>query len=121
MNSPKRPLQSSKCSPSAPNPIAKVESENCIVRQCSLANPQHSSRPASPNRRHSSFDSGARGYTSYMAPERSICLIDLGAGASTFELSLASFVSKDSGGALATSTSTSFESSRTFKTLREQL
>src|SRR5438034_11048027 len=31
MNSPKRPWQSSKCSPSAPSPIAKVESENCNV------------------------------------------------------------------------------------------
>src|SRR5437016_354471 len=119
MNSPKRPWQSSKCSPSAPSPIAKVESENCNVRQCSLANPQRSSRLAFPNRRHSSLEPGASGYTSYMAPQLSICLIALGAGASTFGLSVASFVGKDYVVAFAASTACPLDGWRTCSTLLE--
>jgi hypothetical protein len=48
------------------------------------------------------------------------CLIDVGAGASTAKLRLDSFVGKDSGITFATSTSSSFDSWITFRTLREQ-
>src|SRR5439155_24535933 len=105
---------------SAPRPIAKAESDNCIVRQCSIPNPQRSSSVASPNGPHPSFDSGASEETSYMTPERSVCVIEFAAGSSTVELFLASSVGADSGGAFSTSTSSSFDSWITFRTLREQ-
>src|SRR5207237_8076163 len=90
------------------------------VRPSRVEKPQPPSRLSFPNRRQSSAEPAASGYTSYMAPQLSICLIALGAGASTFGLSVASFVGKDSGIAFATSTSSSFDSWITFRTLREQ-
>src|SRR5215472_5316190 len=115
MNSPKRLQQSSKPSPSAPRPIAKLDSVNLIVRQCSSVNSQRCTRLESPSRQHSSFASGESGYSSYTTPEFSMCLIAVGTDRSTMELFFTS-----SSGLLAISTSLSLESSRTFMTLCEQ-